>query len=460
MMKIENLYKTLRNQLHDQEIAKTFAEIVQSSLNAVDPTKCVLKALQLIGDSILIGDQLLSLKQIDRIFLISIGKAAYAMAGAVRTVLGERISDGIIVAKHLENQAQFEWPSEFKILMGGHPVPNQGSLIAGREIIQLLSKTTPSDLVVFCISGGGSALVTFPYEGITLDDLQQVTKSLLACGASIDEINSIRKHLDQVKGGGLAKAAAPAQFISLVLSDVVGDPLDVIASGPTVPDTTSFSDVLKIIFKYKIEDQMPTPILDRLRRGEKGELAETPKEGDPVFDGSINAVVGSNKLAALTALQYAREKGFDAQLLSTSIQGEASLVGQDLAVVLKQIDQTGKPVQRPGCIIAGGETTVTLHGKGLGGRNLEVALCAAQTIDGLERVAFISLATDGEDGPTDAAGAVVTGETLQHAREAGLNPEDYLESNNTYPFFRELGGLIQMGPTSTNVNDLYFLIAY
>jgi hydroxypyruvate reductase len=459
-MNCEKLTETLRKNIPAPELSHAVGEIIIKAIRAVDPCQCVLNALNLHDNALSIARQSISMGEVDNIYLISIGKAALPMAEAVIKVLNERITDGILVIKHQPDHNINDIPSSFRIIQGGHPVPDQGSLSAGKSIFELLERTKPSDLVIFCISGGGSALVTYPYAGISLADLQELTKQLLACGASIDEINTIRKHLDRVKGGGLARAAYPARFISLVLSDVVGDPLNVIASGPTVPDSTSFRDAEVILRKYQLDEKISSSILSHLQNGAAGEIPDTPKESDPIFEGAITEIVGSNYTAARAALETAIKYGFNAQLLTTFFQGEASHVGRMLGAILRQIDKSGEPLKKPACIIAGGETTVTIKGEGIGGRNLEVALGAAKEIAGLARVAFISLATDGEDGPTDAAGAVASGATLQHAREKGLNPDQSLSNNDTFTFFQELGGLIRTGPTGTNVNDLYFLFAF
>ena len=302
--------------------------------------------------------------------------------------------------------------------------------------------------------------MTLPVDGVTLDDMQNLTRLLLACGATIEEMNILRKHLDQVKGGRLAQAAAPARFITFILSDVIGSPLDVIASGPTVPDSSTYADALAVIDKYSLMDRIPASIRQVLVQGARGERVETLKAGDPLLDGALNQVVSSNLHAAQAALAQARAEGLNALLLTSHLQGEASQVGQVMAAVLKQIDETGQPLARPACIIAGGETTVTLRGKGLGGRNQELALAAVPLLDGIPNAALLAFGTDGEDGPTGAAGAVVTGETLSKARAAGLDPAQYLAENDSFRFFQQIDQQIITGPTGTNVNDLTFLFAF
>jgi len=309
---------------------------------------------------------------------------------------------------------------------------------------------TESDLVVCLISGGGSALLTAPVDGVSLADMQALTAALLGCGASIDEINTLRRHLDRVKGGGLARAAAPARVIGLLLSDVVASPLEAIASGPTAPDPTTSADALAVLARYDLRRRVPGSILNALESNR-----ETPKPGDALFARVHNLIVGSNAVSAQAALSQAEREGFRARLLTTALQGEAARVGRDLAAELRRV------ASRPACLCAGGETTVTLgDAPGRGGRNQELALAAVADLAGLPDVMLVTLATDGEDGPTDAAGAVVTGGTLACARALGLDPDDYLRRHDAYAFFDALGDLLKPGPTGTNVNDLTFLFAF
>jgi hydroxypyruvate reductase len=281
-----------------------------------------------------------------------------------------------------------------------------------------------------------------------------MTTALLASGAAIQEINTLRKHLETLKGGGLARQARPARIVTLVLSDVVGDPLDVIASGATVPDPSTYRQAWHILERYDLLERVPSAVVTHLQQGLEGLVPETPKPGDPLFASVQNVIVGSNRLAAEAAVAQARQEGFNTLLLTTSLQGEARHVGRVLAGIGRELVASGQPAPRPACIVAGGETTVTLCGNGKGGRNQELALAAVLDLAGLESVLLVSLATDGGDGPTDAAGAVVTGATLDQAYEKGLDPSAYLKNNDAYHFFQALGDLIKTGPTMTNVNDL------
>jgi hydroxypyruvate reductase len=459
-MQVDSLIRTLKEHLPDPGMAEKISQVILSSLKAVDPYTCVRTALNASGGVNAVGGVDLHLYGGQRLFVISLGKAAIPMASAVSEHFGERIHKGVIVPKHLNQDEKANLPLHFEFIQGGHPVPNSGSLAAGKAILDVLQETTAEDLVLFTVSGGGSALVTAPWEPISLEELQTLTAALLKSGACIEEINTIRKHLDRVKGGGLARAAYPARVLTLLLSDVVGDPLDMIASGPTVPDPTGYGDALKILEAYHLQEIIPASIMDHLQKGFSGAIPETPKKADPIFDRTATIVIGSNRRAAQAALQAVQALGFDGRILTTSLQGEARDVGRYLGSTLQQLDHAQESEGHPVCLMAGGETTVHVVGDGLGGRNLEVALAGALEIDGLENVALITLATDGEDGPTNAAGAIVTGDTLRKARELGFKPELYLENNDSYHFFKAVGGLIRLGPTGTNVNDLMFLFRF
>lgn len=458
-MKHAGLDPMLKQNIGDAALAQRIAEILRSSLEAVDPYSAVRAALRREGETLWLGETACPLDEGGRVFLISVGKAAPDMARAAVDLLGPRVHAGAVVQKHPVQGGEGGLPASLMVFRGGHPVPNAGSLAAARNIRQILAETRERDLVLCLISGGGSALMTDPHEGLSLDEIQTLTGQLLACGARIDEINTIRKHLDQVKGGGLARAAHPARLLTLVLSDVVGNPLDMVASGPTVPDPTTFADALAILEKYDLKEEVPDAVLAHLAAGAKGQLPDTPGADAPIFERAQTRVVGSNLRAARAGLARAQEAGFNAQLLTTYLQGDAREAGRFLGAILRQVDESGQPLARPACLIAGGETTVVVKGEGLGGRNLEVALAAAREIAGLEKVVFISLATDGEDGPTDAAGAVVTGETMAAAAAHNLDAADFLARNDSYHFFEPLGALVRIGPTGTNVNDLSFLFA-
>lgn len=434
-------------------------KVLAAALAAVDPRLAVKRSLALQGNEMRVAGQVYDLAGFRRVRLFGVGKAALAMAQGAYDVLGERVSDGLLITKH-QAEGAGSLPPAVAVHQGGHPVPSTASIESTKVLESMLRDGAAGDLVIFLISGGGSALMTLPVEGVSLDDLQQLTRLLLACGATINEMNTLRKHLDWAKGGGLARLAAPAQVITFILSDVIGNPVDVIASGPTVADPSTYAEGLQILRQYRLEDAVPGSILSTLRRGERGDLPETVKPGDPVLDEVLIEVVGSNQVAASAGLDQAAEEGMQTLLLSTYLQGEASQVGLVLASLLKQIDATGQPLPRPACIALGGETTVTLRGKGLGGRNQELALGSAFLLSGLDDVALVAFGTDGEDGPTNAAGAVVTGDTIRRAIALGVDSLAMLQNNDSYAFFQALGDHVMTGPTGTNVNDLVFLFAF
>ena len=441
-----------------QEQSAAVEQVIQAALNAADPRAAVRRALLLKENRLAAAGKSLDLSRSAHIRLVGIGKAAQRMALGALDVLGERVSDGMIITKHRETNLSF--PERIQVLLGGHPIPDNHSLESSRALAHFLEGCAESDLVICLISGGGSALLTDPPVGIGLEEIQELTRLLLACGANIGEINTLRKHLDRMKGGGLARLAAPAQLVTLILSDVMGSPLDVIASGPTVADPSTFADGLAILQKYQIEERVPVNIRSYLQSGARGEIPETLKPDDPLLARVIHQVVASNPQAADAALVTARTAGFHTLLLTTYLQGEASQAGVFLAGILKQIASSSQPLPRPACLVAGGETTVTLRGSGLGGRNQEMALGAVPLLAGLSNAALVTLGTDGEDGPTDAAGAIVTGKTLDQALQQDLNPQTFLQNNDSYHFFEALECLLKPGPTGTNVNDLAFLFAF
>lgn len=437
-------------------------QVILAALRAVDPAAAVARSLELEGGLLTAGGRSFDLDLYRRVRLVAAGKAGLTMARAAARVLKERLNDGVVIVKKgflASDPEQYTLPDRLRVFQAGHPVPDERGVAATQEIVALLESSGAEDLVICLLSGGGSALLTAPAPGISLGDLQALTAELLACGANINEINTLRKHLDGVKGGGLARAAAPAHMLVLILSDVVGDPLDVIASGPTVPDQSTFENAMTVVERYRLADKIPESILTRLQAGWRGEIAETPKPGEAFFERVHTLVVGSNRQAAQAALQEARARGMQTLLLTTYLQGEARQAGRMLAAIARQIDASGQPVERPACLVVGGETTVTVRGQGLGGRNLEAGLGAVREMDGLTDMILVTLATDGDDGPTGAAGVVVSGKTLARAGTLGLRPEEFLLDNDSYHFFEPLDDLLVSGPTHTNVNDLAFLFA-
>jgi hydroxypyruvate reductase len=382
------------------------------------------------------------------------------MAAAVESALGDRIAAGSINVRHgYEPEAP---PPHIEIRSAGHPIPDADGVEGARRILTLLDDLTPRDLVLVLISGGASALLVQPAAGISLGDLQDTTDALLRSGATIEEINAVRKHLSQVKGGRLAQRIARrgAQAAVLVLSDVVGSPLDAIGSGPCAPDPTTYDDAWQVLARYNLLEQIPPPVRRRLERGRRGELEETPKPGDPLFERIHHVIVADNRTAGQAAAAQAEELGLNALLLTSYLEGEAREVGRALAALSKELARYGEPLPRPACLVLGGETTVTVQGDGRGGRNQELALGAALGLAGWDDVMVVTLATDGTDGPTDAAGAIVTGHTVAYAQSLALDVHDALQRNDAYPLLDELDALIRTGPTGTNVCDLAFALAF
>ncbi len=386
-----------------------------------------------------------------RVAVAAVGKAAAAMARGAREVLGKRLSGGVLIVP--EGQTG-EAPGGFEVFGGGHPIPNEEGAEGALASPRRAASRGASDAFLCLISGGGSALMTLPPEGVTLAAVQATTEALLRSGATIGELNCVRKHLDRLKGGRLARVAHPSRVVALVLSDVVGDPLDVIASGPVTADPTTFADAVAILERYGVWERAPAPIKRHLAAGRAGRAPESPKPGEPCFERVDARVIGSNRLAAGAALAEAERRGYNPLLLTTWLSGEAREVGGVLAAIGREIRASGRPLAAPACVVAAGETTVKVTGAGRGGRNQEVALGAALALEDTESILVASMGTDGIDGPTDAAGAVADGETSERARRLGLDPGRALANNDAYPFFRATGDLIVPGPTGTNVMDV------
>jgi glycerate 2-kinase len=417
--------------MNTRQLRRHALAIFRASLAAADPEAAVERHLSK-----------LKLRQYRRIFVVGAGKAGASMAKAAERVLGERITAGLINVKdgHTAKLRRIE------LNECGHPVPDTRGVDGARRIAALAEEADERDLVVCLISGGASALLPAPVPPITLEEKQAVTRLLLASGASIHEINAVRKHISAIKGGQLARLAAPATVESLLLSDVIGDDLDVIGSGPTAPDASTFAGAIGILEKYGIFSRVPASVRDRLVGGGP----ETPKPGDRLFENVRNTIVGSNRLALDAAAAKARDLGYNTLVLASEIEGETRDVARMHAAIAREIVRAGRPARRPACLITGGETTVTLKGEGLGGRNQEFVLAAAIDIVGLSGVVVFSGGTDGTDGPTDAAGAIADGSTLRRNPDA----RRFLDANDSYRYFEGLDDLVKTGPTNTNVMDV------
>jgi len=434
---------------------KEALDIFQASLKAVDPITAVKRFLVRKDDAIIVQGKSFKLNSFDGVYLIGFGKAAASMARGVEEVLGDDLRAGIINVKYDHRD---KVSAKIKINEAGHPVPDEAGILGAREIIEFLKQRGERDLVICVISGGGSAIFPLPCEGITLAEKQEITRLLLACGADIKEINAIRKHISQVKGGQLSRIAQPATLITLILSDVIGDPLDSISSGPTSPDQTTFDDCNAILEKYLLLGKIPPAVERHLKSGIQKKIPDTPKHGDPAFTKTHNVIVGSNWEAVLAAKGFAERLGYTTMILSTFIEGETKDVARVHAAIAKEIRKTGHPIAAPACIISVGETTVTIRGKGLGGRNQEFVLAAAMDLRSMENIVILSAGTDGTDGPTDAAGAIADGETMARASQIGMKALAYLQNNDSYHFFERLDDLIKTGPTKTNVMDIRIML--
>ena len=434
-------------------------QLFKASLVPVNPYEAVKRSIQMEGNRLQIGSEkeqeaILNLEDYQRIFLVGGGKATAPMAKAMEDILQERISEGHINVKYgfTEDLLRTE------ITEADHPVPDQNGVDGTGKILRLIERAGEKDLIFSLISGGGSALLPHPSGKISLLEKQEVTKVLLKCGASIDEINIIRKHISSSKGGQMARSAHPATVVNLMLSDVVGDRMDVIASGPFVPDTGTFQEAWRIFEKYGIEE-IPLSIKEHVKKGMEGIIADTPKTGEKIFEKVHNLIIGSNFLALEAASREAEKMGYNTLILSSMVEGETKDVARVHAAIAKELIKTGKPVHPPACIISGGETTVTIKGNGLGGRNQEFCLAAAMDISDLSgNVVVLSGGTDGNDGPTDAAGGIVDPLTLKRGMEQGLAAGDYLFNNDSYNYLKKVGDLLVTGPTNTNVMDVRIVL--
>jgi hydroxypyruvate reductase len=443
----------------NKKMGQDACEIIASAVQAADPYQCVVNNLANEGGVISIGRREISENEVDRIFVLGIGKASPPMAKAVIDVLGNKIESASIVTKDQKFLSANGYGGLLQVYIGDHPVPSTASINATRALLENVPTLTAKDLVIVLISGGGSALFTLPAPGISLGDIQHMTELLLRCGADIREINTLRKRLDVVKGGGLAKKLQPAQVHTLILSDVIGDHLDMIASGPTVPDSTNAEDALNIIEKYNLEGELPNSILLHLEKENEREIGNsTPASKRKIFEGN-HVLIGSNFTSANAAHKRASALGYNSQIISTHLIGMTKNVAEFLDGIIKSEIVHNVPIKKPACLIIGGETTVKVTGTGMGGRNQDLALHMVQRLAGKEGILFISFATDGDDGPTDAAGGVVDGHLFNEGSlEKELDVQKYIVNNDAYHYLEQIGALIKSGSTGTNVNDLVVVL--
>jgi glycerate 2-kinase len=432
-------------------LRKQAEEIFKHVILTLDPEQLIKNKVSVRGSTLFVEKEAYDLKNYEHIHVVGGGKACAPMAKAMEEILGDRLDSGIVIVKYNHGLPL----KKIKTIEASHPIPDLSGQRGTSEILRLLSNSGKKDLIICLISGGGSALLVQPHKEITLQDIQITSNELLACGATIGEINSVRKHLSAIKGGQLAKASYPSTLVTLMLSDVIGDPMDIIASGPTVPDESTFEDACKVIQKYSLENRIPVSVNKLLENGRTGGIEETPKRGNRIFVNMQNVIIGSNKIALEAAKKKAIDLGYNTIILSSLVQGESKEAAKFFTAIAKEVYLTESPVTKPACIIAGGETTVTIKGNGKGGRNQEFALSAAIEIEGYEGIVVLSGGTDGTDGPTDATGAIVDAHTCKYARENFyLNPEDYLVRNDSYHFFKKIEQHLITGPTLTNVMDI------
>src|SRR5215471_9204723 len=436
-----------------RELRQSARLIWEAALNAANPATCIRNFVRISDGVFQVGGKEVPLR--GRLIVIGAGKPSAKMAQVIEEILDGHISGGLVVTKYGHSLPL----ARVRLVEAGHPIPDAAGVRAVQETRQLLKGLTKDDVVLCLISGGGSALWPAPADGITLEEKQEVTYLLLRAGATIRELNAVRKHLSEIKGGQLARWAAPACVISLIISDVVGDPVDFIASGPTAPDTTSFSDAFAIIQKYGVD--VVDSVRERLQEGARGRIPDTPKPGDPVFKNVRNHIIANNRLLIDSAVEKARGLGFNTLILGTEVEGEAKDLGLFFSAIAREIERSGHPIPAPACILTAGETTVTVRGHGIGGRNQEMALAWAIAIAARPSTAsacFASVATDGTDGPTSAAGGLVDPLTCARAVELGLVPVKFLRENDSSNFLKATGDLIITGPTQTNLMDLQILL--
>lgn len=438
-----------------QPFKKLAHKMIQSAIEAVDPYK-------LIRNEVRLEDEILSFKRVKtnlalfkNIYVLGIGKAAGPMAAAFEDILGPRLSAGAVIVKYGHTVPL----RKIKLYEAGHPVPDENSLNATQHLLKIAERATEKDLILFVISGGGSALFERLPASIPPEHLATFNERLLSCGASIDEINVLRKHISLVKGGRFAEIASPARLETFILSDVIGDAPENIASGPTAPDSSTFKDVRDILNRYRLTESLPVTILDYFKRGLEGREPETPKAENALFKKVHNRVVGNNRLALENARKIAERAGYKTQLIRDPFQGDVHEVANFWAEKITELLKKKQTEAGKICILGGGEPTVTLKGKGLGGRNQELALLVLSRLkEASSPFYFCSVGTDGSDGPTDAAGAWIDQESFSISKKAGLNINDFMERNDSYHFFEQTGCLIKTGPTGTNVMDVMFCL--
>ena len=428
--------------------AKIALKLIEEGIKAANPSNRLINLLKVKEGTLIIKDKSFQIK--GRIFVVGGGKAVGSIAITLEKILGDYIYKGLIIVPEYLKGIKLR---RIKVWYGTHPFPSESNIMGTKKIVELLGELKENDIVIALISGGGSSLLSLPPKEIGLEDQITITKMLLNSGADIKEINIVRKHLSKIKGGWLAFRASSATLISLIISDVVGDPLDIIASGPTVPDGSTFNDAISILKRYKLYSELSPNVKRYLEKGVSSEIPETPKPENKVFKRTYNFLIMNNRDILNAVYSKAKELGLNAIILTSYLEGEARYAGLFLSSIIQEIYYHNTPIKKPAAIISGGETTVKVKGKGKGGRNQELVLSAAKKISNLKNVALASVGTDGIDGVTNAAGGLITGETYEAARLHSINIDDYLSDNDSYRALKALKSLVFTGPTGTNVND-------
>jgi glycerate-2-kinase len=431
-------------------------ETLEFTLTSVDPHVLVSQKVKRRGEKLHVGNQVIPLGGYDRIFVVGAGKASGAMVEALEPILGNRLTGGLVVMPSGQESPKLE---RVRSATASHPTPDKNSVNAAKALTTLVEKLNSRDLLICVISGGGSALLSLPTEPLTIDDKGSVARLLMNAGATIVELNTVRKHLSMIKGGWLAKRCHAGRILGLIISDVVGDRLDSIASGPISPDTTTFSDAIAVLRRYNLWETIPRSAAKILNEGANGGTPETPKAGDPCFRRVSYHFLGNNRVACTSARRYLRSKGIKAEILTSSATGEARCLGSFIGSMAREIVQFDEPFRRPCAFIVGGETTVTVTGSGRGGRNQECTMACARQIQGLKGIAMSSIGSDGIDGPTDAAGSIADGMTISRSEELALKYDELLAQNNSHRFFKPLKDLVMTGRTNTNVNDIAVVVS-
>ncbi|MBS7658405.1 MAG: glycerate kinase [Candidatus Bathyarchaeia archaeon] len=457
MIKIKNKNLLIENGLtiEAREARRLVLNGLEETLKLADPNSFLSRWVSRANNILQVGELKFNLNNFKRIFLVGAGKAGGSMAAFIEAILEDKLTEGWV-----NIPKGYKVPSlrRVNIHESSHPIPDEASVTGALKIINIVEKAEAEDLIICVLSGGASSLMAYPRNGLTLKDKQEITRKLMLAGADIKELNCVRKHLSAIKGGWLAKKAYPATVISLILSDVIGDDLSVIASGPTAPDNSTFKEAIEILMKYDVWSNLSQSIRGFLLDGEKGLIDETPKEGDECFQKTYNFIIGSNRDVCFNLLEFYKRNGLNSIFLTSQLIGEAREAGKFYASILREIESSNNPIKKPCVVILGGETTVTVKGKGIGGRNQESMVSACIEIDGINGAAIASMGTDGIDGVTDAAGAIIDGFTLQRAKQLKLNLKKVLQENDSYNFFKALNDLIFTGPTGTNVNDIVLIV--